>query len=50
MFGGLSTLGYGAVFSGYTGGYGGTTGKCVVEIVGGVVSTLGSDAGKSLAG
>ena len=50
MFGGLFTLGSGAVFGGCTGGYGGTTGKCVGETAGGVVSTLGSDAGNSLAG
>ena len=50
MFGGLSTLGYGAVFGGCTGGDGGTAGKCLGETVGGVVSTLGYDAGKSLAG
>ena len=50
MFGGLFTLGSGAVFGGCTGGYGGTAGKCVGETAGGVVSTLGSDAGNSLAG
>ena len=50
IVGGLSTLGSGAVFGGCTGGYGGTAGKCVGETVEGAVSTLGSDAGKSLAG
>ena len=46
----LSTLGSGAVFGGCTGGDGGTAGKGVGETMGGVVSTLGSDAGNSLAG
>ena len=50
MFGVLFTLCSVAVFGGCTGGDGGTAGKCVGETVGGVVSTLGSDAGKSLAG
>ena len=50
MFGGLFTLGSGAVLSGCTGGYGGTVGKCVGETVGGIVITLGYDAGNSLAG
>ena len=50
IFGGLSTLGYGAVFGGCTGGDGGTAGKCVGDTVDVIVSTLGSDEGNSFAG
>ena len=49
MFGGISTLGSGAVFGGCTGEDGGTAGKCVGETMDGIVSTLGSDAGNSFA-
>ena len=50
IFGGLYTIGSGAVFGGCTVGDGGTAGKCVGETVEGIVSILGSDAGNSLAG
>ena len=50
MFDGFPTLSCGALFGGCTGGDGVTAGKCLGETVGGVVSTLGYDAGKSLAG